>query len=122
LGAVALDLGGELAIEFLCAHSNGRHVHRPISSRSSQRAALQNGRGLWSLPHMGQTVPKRPLWDTFRTEKPKVFWAFCGVQIPSAPPFYLVKSKAFFSDLPHRAFVAHSHRAAMPDLCDWKRW
>ncbi len=33
----------------------------------------------------GETVPKEPLWETFRSEKPKVFWAFVGVQIPSAP-------------------------------------
>jgi hypothetical protein len=35
-------------------------------------------------PAVGQTGPKPPLWDTFRVEKPKVFWAFLGVQVPSA--------------------------------------
>jgi hypothetical protein len=36
------------------------------------------------LPHVEQTVPKRPLWDTFRTEKPKGFWVFSRVQTPFA--------------------------------------
>jgi hypothetical protein len=35
-------------------------------------------------PAVGQTVPKRPLWDTFRAEKPKVFWAFSVVQMTYA--------------------------------------
>ena len=39
-----------------------------------------------SLLHMGQTVPKEPLRETFQAEKAKVFWAFAGIQIPSAPP------------------------------------
>src|SRR6266849_7194382 len=105
-------------------HTNSNAIARRAEGQRGwpDRGSSGAGRGLYSLPHVGQTVPKRPLWGTFRTEKPKVFWAFLGVQIPSAPPFYLVKSKAFFSDLPHRAFVAHSHRAAMPDLRDWKRW
>ena len=29
-------------------------------------AQSRRGRALSSLPHVGQTVPKRPLWDTFR--------------------------------------------------------
>jgi hypothetical protein len=40
------------------------------------------------LAHVGQGRPRRPHWDTFRTEKLKVFWAFLGVQIPSAPPIF----------------------------------
>ena len=44
---------------------------------------------------MEQTVPKRPLWGTFRAEKPKVFWAFLGVQTPSAPPLFPCESKTF---------------------------
>ena len=33
---------------------------------------------LVDFAHVGQTVPKQPLWDTFRAEKPKVFWALLG--------------------------------------------
>jgi len=62
---------------------------RPASYARGWRrdhGSRRDGSGLYSLPHVGQTVPKRPLRDTFRSEKPKIFWAFLGVQIPSAPP------------------------------------
>ena len=36
-----------------------------------------------SLPQVGQTTPIQP---QLRCEKPKVFYVFARVQIPSAPP------------------------------------
>src|ERR1700682_3769940 len=51
------------------------------------------------LPHVGQTVPKRPLWDTFRTEKPKGFWVFSRVQTPFA------RQSFDFSPRPYRALT-----------------
>src|ERR1700735_2385335 len=66
----------------------GRHADRTRSARFLSKIrwtanqfynALQLNR---ACPLVGQTVPKQPLWDTFQPEKPKVFSAFSGVQIP----------------------------------------
>jgi hypothetical protein len=53
-GAVMLDLGGELAIEFLWAHSNGRYVVSSHQFEKPPSARLSEWPRLWSLPTWGK--------------------------------------------------------------------
>jgi len=58
------------------------------------------GRPQTDFAPVGQTVPKQPPRETFRSEKARLFWAFAWVQIPSAPPNFLCKLGAFLALLP----------------------
>ena len=51
-GAVTLDLGGELAIKFLCAHSNRRYIVTSHQFEKLPARESQNGRSL----RLGQPV------------------------------------------------------------------
>jgi hypothetical protein len=51
---------------------------------------------VWVCPTWGKLYRKQPLREPFGAEKPKVFWAFLGVQIPFAPPIFPRKLKGVF--------------------------